>query len=231
MIKAILFDFNGVIIDDEPIQLLAYQEVLRPNGITLTEESYYACLGMNDKFFVTEAFERAGKELTDEILESVIARKTAAHGRMIEKELPLFPGAITFAKAASRQYSIGLVSMARRVEIDHVLERANIRSLFDVIVSMEDVDTCKPDPACYVLGLGKTNETLGGKGTAEISPADCLVVEDAPPGIVAGRRAGMRTLGLTNTVAADELRAAGADAVTKSLSDWTVGAVHHVFDG
>lgn len=230
MIKAIFFDFNGVVIDDEPIQLLAYQEVLKAEDITLTEKDYYASLGMNDAYFVSAAFKRAGKELSDDKLRSLIEAKTAQQREMIERELPLFPGVVTFVKAASRHFSLGVVSMARRVEIDEVLTRANLMSFFDIVVSAEDVDTCKPDPACYTLGFSRLNEKRRMEGRPSFSSKECLVIEDAPPGIEAARAIGMRTLGVTNTVPAEALRAAGADVVTKSLSDWSVDAVHHVFD-
>jgi beta-phosphoglucomutase len=230
MIKAILFDFNGVIIDDEPIQLQAYQEVLRDENVLLTDEEYYGCLGLNDRVFVEAAFERAGQELTEEKLQSVIQRKTAAHGKVIEKELPLFPGVVTFVKVASREYSLGVVSMALSTEINKVLRRAKLVSLFDVIVNADDVNACKPDPACYELGLRRLNEKRLNTGSHELEPCECLAIEDSPPGILAACRAGMRTLGITNTVAANELRAAGADVVTTSLADWTVDAVRHVFD-
>ena len=120
--------------------------------------------------------------------------------------------------------------MARRVEIDEVLKRAHLISLFEVVVSAEDVETCKPDPACFVRGLTLLNEKRSESGGSLIRPQECLVIEDAPPGIEAARAIGMRTLGVTNTVSAEALRAAGADVVSKSLFDWTVDAVHHVFD-
>ena len=230
MIKAIFFDFNGVVIDDERIQLLAYQEVLKAEDITLTEEDYYASLGMNDIYFVRAAFERAGRELTNDKMQTVIEGKTLAHRKMIEKELPLFPGVVTFVKSASRSFSLGVVSMARRVEIDEVLRRATLMTIFDVVVSAEDLETCKPDPACYVLGLARLNEKRDREGRPEISSSECLAIEDAPPGIESARAAGMRTLGVTNTVSAEALRASRADVVTKSLFDWSVDAVHHVFD-
>lgn len=230
MIKAIFFDFNGVVIDDEPIQLLAYQEVLKAEDINLTEEDYYSSLGMNDEYFVRAAFKRAGKELTDDKLKIVIERKTAQHRKLIERELPLFPGVVTFVKATSRHFSLGVVSMARRVEIDEVLNRASLRDVFDVVVSAEEVDTCKPDPACYILGLSFLNKKRRKAGKSEISSNECLAIEDAPPGIAAARAAGMRTIGVTNTVSAEALRSAGSDVVTTSLFDWTVDAVRHLFD-
>ncbi len=229
MIKAILFDFNGVIIDDEPIQMRAYQEVLKAEGITLTEEEYYASLGMDDKTFVRAAYARAVLELPEEKLLELIERKTASHRKMIEKELPLFPGVVTFIKAAAREFTLGVVSMARRVEIEDVLKRASLKDVFEVVVSAEDVETCKPDPACYNRGFLLLDEQRRKAGRLNISPHECLVIEDAPPGIASAREAGMRTLGVTNTVKEAALRAAGADVVTHSLADWTTDAVHHVF--
>src|SRR5678816_4288290 len=111
MIRAIFFDFNGVIIDDETIQMKAYQEVLSGHEIALTEELYFGALGMDDKTFVKSMFEHAGRPLTRPMLESVMDAKTDLHRQMIE-ELPLFPGVVTFLKAASRHFSLGLVSMA-----------------------------------------------------------------------------------------------------------------------
>src|SRR6267142_4256376 len=121
MIQAILFDFNGVIIDDERLQMTAYQEVLKTHGIDLTEENYFSALGMNDKTFVRSAFERAKKELSEATLRSVLADKGGIHRKLIEDELPLFPGVVTFLKATSRHYQLGLISMATRDEIEYVL--------------------------------------------------------------------------------------------------------------
>lgn len=230
MIQAIFFDFNGIIIDDEPLQLKAYQEVLRSEGIALTEEQYYAALGTDDRTFIRRAFERDAKPLTDDAMASIIERKTELHRKEIEGELPLFPGVATFIKAASRHLALGLVSMARRVEIEHVLERAQLQRFFTVIVSAEDAHACKPDPCCYQRALELLNERRRDERKLPLLPAECLVIEDAPPGIAAGQSAGMRTLGVTNTVPEAQLREAGANVVTASLADWNVDAVHHVFD-
>jgi beta-phosphoglucomutase len=230
MIQAIFFDFNGIIIDDERLQMAAYQEVLRDHSIDLTEADYFSALGMDDQTFVRAAFARANKPLTDEVLGSVLAGKGVRHRALIEEELPLFPGVVTFLKAASRSFSLGLVSMASLNEIDYVLQRAKLLSLFAVVVSAEDVTVCKPAPDCYRMALEKLNEQRSSDRQPPLTSAECLVVEDSPPGIESGKKAGMRTLGVTNTVAEAALRAAGADVVTPSLADWNVDAVRHVFN-
>jgi beta-phosphoglucomutase len=233
MVRAIFFDFNGVVIDDESLQMKAYMEVLAAEGLTLTEEDYYGSLGMDDHTFVRAAFERAGRTVSDDTMIGIIERKTELHRELIKDELPLFPGAVTFIKNCSRRYALGLVSMARRVEIAHVLERARLESAFIATVSAEDVTACKPDPGCYRLALERLNEKLGadggGSAGAAILPEECVVIEDAPPGIQSARAAGMRTLGITNTVTEKELRAANADVVTANLYDWNADAIYHLF--
>lgn len=228
MIKAIFFDFNGVIIDDETIQMKAYQEVLRGHQIDLTEEWYMSALGMDDRTFVKAMFERAKQPLTDPVLESVLTAKTDLHREMIA-ELPLFPGVLTFLKAASREFSLGLVSMANKVEVGYVFERANLTPLFEVVVTAEDASACKPAPDCYLTGLQKLNEKRQHERKLPVLASECLAIEDSPPGIQSARAAGMRTLGITNTVSEEALRIAGAEVVTASLADWTVEAVELLY--
>ncbi len=229
MIKAIFFDFNGVIIDDETIQRKAYREVLREHQVDLTEEWYFSSLGMDDRTFVKSIFERAKRPLNDPVLETVMGAKTDLHRQKIEDELPLFPGVITFLKAASRHFSLGLVSMANQTEVGYVFQRANLTPLFSVIVTAEDASVCKPDPDCYLTGLRKLNEKRQHERELPLLATECLAIEDSPPGIQAARASGMKTLGITNTVREGELRAAGADVVTASLADWTPDAVKLVF--
>ncbi|MEN3325357.1 MAG: beta-phosphoglucomutase [Acidobacteriota bacterium] len=230
MIRAIFFDFNGVIIDDETIQMKAYQEVLSGHEIALTEELYFGALGMDDKTFVRSMFEHANKPLSDPLLEEVLGAKTDLHRQMIE-ELPLFPGVLKFLKATSREFQLGLVSMANLTEVSYVFQRANLTPLFSLIVTAEDTSVCKPAPDCYLTGLLKLNELRQQERELPLLASECLAIEDSPPGIQSARAAGMRTLGVTNTVSEEALRAAGADVVTKSLADWGVAAVKLVFTG
>jgi beta-phosphoglucomutase len=229
MIKAIFFDFNGVIIDDETIQMKAYRQVLRGHDIELTEEWYFDALGMDDRTFVRAMFDRAEKPLTDQVWQSVLEAKTDAHREAIQDQLPLFPGVLTFLKNTSRHFSLGLVSMANKVEVGYVFQRANLTPLFAVIVTAEDASACKPDPMCYSTGLEKLNAKRQHERLLPLLPAECLAIEDSPPGIQSARAAGMRTLGITNTVSAEALRAAGADVVTASLADWNAEAVNLVY--
>jgi beta-phosphoglucomutase len=228
MIKALFFDFNGVIIDDERLQMTAYQDVLRGHGIELTEQHYWEALGMDDRTFIRTALERAGKS-TPELNEIVFQEKIVIHRKMIEDELPLFPGVVTFIKSAARHFSLGIVSMADDNEIGYVIDRAGLREFFSITISADDVNVCKPAPDCYAGGLQKLNLKRQEQRLLPLLPHECVAIEDSPPGIASGRAAGMKTLGITNTVSEKELRDAGADVVTARLSDWTPDAVRHVF--
>ncbi len=100
---------------------------------------------------------------------------------------------------------------------------------FSAIVSAEDITKCKPDSECYLKGFNFIDAARTARGRNPIVHGECLIIEDSPQGIEAGRNAGLKTLGVTNTVSAEELRAAGADSVTENLDDWTPESVRLVF--
>lgn len=230
MIHAIFFDFNGVIIDDERIHLKAYREVLGAENVPLTDEDYFASLGMDDAAFVRAAYRRAGQALTDDLMHALIKREHELHRGFIDADLPVPAGVITFIKSAARNFQLGIVSMAERGEIDHVLGLAGLYNIFSVTVSAEPGLPHKPAPDCYQRGLGLLNEKRRAAREMPLLPSECLVIEDAPPGIAAARAAGMRTIGVTTTVSETQLRDAQADIVTPNLSDWNADAVHYWFD-
>lgn len=229
MIKAILFDFNGVIIDDERVQMLAYQEILKGEGIDLTEEEYFSCLGMDDRSFVAAAFDRVGKTADEAKILEITLAKSARWREMVSEDLPLFDGIDDFVRRMSRDFALGIVSMARREEIEFVLDKSGLRDRFGILITADEVAKCKPDPESYVKGFAAIDSYRIRHGHSPMTHPDCLVIEDSPPGILAGRAAGLKTLGVTNTVSAERLREAGADAVTTSLRDWMPDSARRVF--
>lgn len=229
MIRALLFDFNGVIIDDEPVQMKAYQNVLKAEGIDLTEENYYDCLGMNDEVFIKTNYKRVGKQVADEKVLELAEAKTAKWRELIDKEIPLFEGIDGFIKRMENHFALGLVSMARRPEVDYVLEKTGLRESFLSIITAENVSSTKPDPECYKMGFREVDLAITNLGRSPLTRNQCVVIEDSPPGIVSGKSAGLKALGVTNTVGADDLRNAGADAVTDLLRDWSPESFNQVF--
>ncbi len=229
MIKAILMDFNGVIINDEPLQMQVYQEILKNEGIELTEADYYASLGMDDRTFINAVHRRAGKEVSAEKNKAINDAKTARWREIVDKEMPIFEGVENFVRKMEKDFALGIVSMAWREEIEYVLNKVGLLGCFSIIVSAEDVENCKPNPECYRKGFNQIDAFRTRGGGNPIIHADCLVIEDSPPGIAAGKAAGLKTLGITNTVSARELREAGADAVSKNLDDWMPDSMRRVF--
>ncbi|MBK6589811.1 MAG: HAD family phosphatase [Acidobacteria bacterium] len=229
MIKAILMDFNGVIIDDERVQMKAYQEVLKADGIDLTEEDYFSSLGMDDKTFVANAYARAGRSVEPSQVEELIAAKSAKWKESVSADLPLFDGIPNFIEKMSREFTLGIVSMSRRHEIDLVLEKSGLAKFFATIVSAEDTSKCKPDPECFRNGFRQLDAIRTAGGHLPMTHSECLVIEDSPPGVIGGRLADLPVLGVTNTVSAERLREAGAGAIAKDLSDWMPESIRRVF--
>jgi len=230
MIKAILMDFNGVIINDEPVQMAAYQEVLGNEGIDLTEADYYGSLGMDDRTFTRAAYERAGQTCDEAKVSEITAAKTAAWKASISRDLPLFEGVENFIAKSAQEFALGLVSMAKREEIEHVLVETGLRKYFSILVTAEDVTNSKPDPECFLIGFEKLDMHRTADGHFPMTHRECLVIEDSPPGVLAAKAADLRVLGVTNTVGADALRAAGAEAIAKDLRDWFPESIRLVFD-
>jgi HAD superfamily hydrolase (TIGR01509 family) len=223
-------DFNGVVIDDEAVQMRAYQQVLDGEGIALSDADYYSSLGMDDRTFVAAAYERVGKKVDSEKIDHIVTAKSAKWKEAVSAELPLFPGIEDFIEKMSREFAMGIVSMSKLHEIEFVLERSGLGKYFSAIVSADDVSSCKPAPECYRIGFGLVDDLVIARGNSPLTHEECLAIEDSPPGIVSARAADLQALGVTNTVEAEELRRAGARAVASDLRDWTAESVRLVFD-
>lgn len=229
MIKAILFDFNGVIIDDEPIQMRVYQELLAAEGVELTDEDYAASHGMDDVTFVKAAYERRNKTVDNKKLDEIIDAKFAKWREVVGDDLPLFKGIENFVEKLSHEFALGVVSMERGDQIQYVLDKAGMAKHFSVIVSATDVTACKPDPQCYRAGFNKLDLFRIAQGHLPMTHGECLVIEDTVPGIQSARAADLPALGVANTVSTDELRKAGAGAVANDLRDWMPESIRRVF--
>jgi HAD superfamily hydrolase (TIGR01509 family) len=205
MVSAILFDFNGVIVDDEPQHCDALVATLAEYGVELDRESYYRdYLGFDDRECFRFTFDRLGRQLDERGLAEAIERKHGHYERALRASMRLVPGAADFVEnAALDGYQLGIVSGALRREIELVLELAGLRPHFAEIVAAEDVAACKPDP----LGYLRLREAL------DVPPARCMVLEDSLPGLAAARAAGMRCVMLTTSHPEAACAGAGADAV------------------
>jgi HAD superfamily hydrolase (TIGR01509 family) len=214
-LKAIIFDFNGVIVDDEPLHLELFRKVLLEEGIFLSDEEYREkYLGYDDRGCFTAVLcdnARTPDAASDLFIHELIERKAEYYRQAIAERMLLFPGVVEAVRRSAAQYPLAIASGALRREIEFVLERGAIRDCFQVIVAAEDVSECKPDPEGYLKALEALNATLA----EEIQAHECLVIEDSIAGIEAAKGAGMRCVAVTNSYAAEELQT--ADAIVKSL--------------
>ena len=230
MLKAIFFDFNGVILDDEELHFESLRKVLEEEGVSITREAYYRdCLGFND----TDCF-RWGLGSEERIrsaggIDKLVERKSVYYQQLLQREVRFFPGVCEFIRAAAGRFSLGLASMALRSEIEWTLQRAGILHLFQAIVSGEDVGRTKPDPEAYLEALRRLNEALRRAGKADASALESLVIEDSRQGIRAARRAGMKVLALAHTCQPEELEE--ADWVLPSLEGVSPQEVEERFLG
>ncbi|HUG26835.1 MAG TPA: HAD family phosphatase [Gemmatimonadales bacterium] len=205
MPRSLLLDFNGVIINDEEQHRESLTATLGGYGISLSREGYYAeYLGFDDRECFRHAFRTAGLSTGAAVISEAVAGKGRAYQALISERMDLVPGSIAFIEAAFRDgISMGIVSAARREEIEFVLKTAAVRDLVDVIVAAEDVTTCKPSPEGYLYGL----DLLGA------DPATALAVEDSIPGMQAARAAGLGVVMLATSHPVAKLRKAGAEVV------------------
>lgn len=198
--KAILLDFNGVVINDEPLHAKLMEDVLLSENLRPKAEDYWTVgLGRSDRDGLCELFAARGRILDDKTCDRLIAQKSAAYLAMLTTldDLPIYPGLPDFlAQVQAAQLPVAIVSEAVNAEIEAVLERAQLRSAVRVIVGATDCPTQKPDPAPYQLAIQRLNEL---DPTLNLTPADCLAVEDTYPGIAAAKQAGIPVAGVAHT--------------------------------
>lgn len=227
MLKAIIFDFNGVILDDEPLHFKAMQEAVAALGVTLTEEAYWdKYLPLDSKGCLEAICRDHAIRLNEQDRIRMIQTKETVYGRLLANRFPVFPGATRFIKSASRQYSLAIASGARRAEIETALEVTGLDRYFQVIVAAEDFSLGKPHPESFLLALKKLNSTMGRKAPF-IKPEECLVIEDSIGGVTGARAAGMRCLAVSNSYPPEKLKE--ASRVVRSLEEVQVDMLAALF--
>ena len=142
---------------------------------------------MDDKAFIHAAHARAGREISDVNLQKIITEKTAKWRTFVEREIPLFEGVENFLRKMEKDFAVGIVSMARREEIEFVLDKIDLKNCFSIIISAEDVSNHKPHPECYRKGFSLLDAARTRGGHNPMAQNECLVIEDSPQGIMAGR--------------------------------------------
>jgi len=229
-LKAVLFDFNGVIINDETIherliQKLLIEENLRP------QPGEYArlCLGRSDRAGLANIFRERGRILAEDYLNRLVARKAQFYIRELEnlEVLPTYPGLEDLLfKLKSAQLRLAVVSGALKSEVELVLERLQLRQDFSTIVGADDEIASKPAPDGYLLAIARLNDQYPD---LDLKPEECLAIEDTPAGIQSAKQAGIAVVGVANTYPFHMMQRQANWAVDY-LSDLELERVQGVFD-
>ncbi|MCA2618047.1 MULTISPECIES: HAD family phosphatase [unclassified Microcystis] len=200
MLKAVLFDFNGVIINDEPIHQELINEILiGENLLPLGSEFAELCLGRSDRVCLRNVLTRRGRQVTEEYLTKLINKKASLYRERLGKleKLPIYEEIYSFLeRVKARELQIGLVTGAIRSEVESILQQAALGDYFSVIVTGDEISTSKPQPDGYLLAVERFNRW---NFNLQLQPWECLVIEDTFVGCEAAKRAGMQVVGIAHT--------------------------------
>ncbi len=227
-LRAIIFDFNGVIAGDEPTHFLAFQQALAEDGLALTQEEYYGTyLGMDERTCAGALLEATTGQRDPARVQRISERKAALFASLTATHKPpLFPGVVDFVKRASLRCRLAIASGGRQQQIVFALHDTLIEKAFAVLVSAEDAAIGKPDPAIYHLALARLNEAPP-RPLPAIQATECLVIEDSLAGIQSARAAKMKVVALATTYPPDQL--AAAHLVLPSLDHVTLDRLESLF--
>ena len=184
---AVIFDFDGVIVDTEPLHYAAFQRLLEPLGLGFSWERYVETyMGFDDRDAFTEAFKADGRVMSAADLQSFIDRKAGLFQEIIRDGISAYPGVVELIRSIrASQTPLAICSGALRSDIGPILETLGIAECFDLIVTAEDVARSKPDPECYRLTHARLNEIR----LLNLTPGQVLAIEDTPAGLAAANGA------------------------------------------
>jgi HAD superfamily hydrolase (TIGR01509 family) len=217
MLRAVIFDFDGVIADSEIMHFKAFNESLQPYQIQISKQDYYGqYLGLTDRDLLQTLANEGILKAEPQELDGIAENKKSIFEELA-KTAPIIDGVRDFlALLAENQIDIAICSGALLAEIELMLDKADLRHYFQAIVSAEHVAKGKPAPDGFLLALKKLNE---GKNPF-IKPGECVVIEDSRWGLEAARAAKMHTIAVTNSYSADELGL--ADKIVDVLTELTI---------
>ena len=223
MLRAIIFDFDGIIVDTEPTIYQVFREMAEREGWILTREEYFErYLALHDQAFIHELFKSHGKKLRTGQLKELVNWKKFHYARRVEGGLLPLPGALEFIERVYPQYPLAIATGSIRLEVEHLLGKLNLLHKFPVLVSADEFGPSKPDPECFLMALNRLRDLpkIARVGKDKLKAADCLVIEDSPGGLNGAHRAGMRCLGLAHSCSLEQLKDADWSAQGYSEIDW-----------
>jgi beta-phosphoglucomutase len=215
-LRAIVFDFDGVIANSEPLHFQAFRDVLAGEGRVLSEREYYdQLLGFDD----AGVFRAVGIDATR--IDHLVGQK-AVRVEALERDVSvLFPGAAAAVRRLAASVPLAIASGSIAADIRRVLEREQLSQFFVAVVSADDTAKSKPAPDPYLHAVAQLDTACGG----HLSPRECIAIEDSRWGLESARTAGLRTVGITHTYAAGTLE---ADLVVDALDRLEIGSLRSI---
>lgn len=217
MLKAVIFDFDGVITDSEILHFRSLNEILAPYHAHIETGDYYRhYLGLSDRDFFHTMIDKGILKLAADRVDELIKDKKAIYEQLAQTEGEIIEGVRPFLDhLAGHEVPMAICSGALLPEIELILEQARLRHHFETIVSADQVSRSKPDPEGFLLTLKRLNDRV-----CPMLAAETVVFEDSRWGLEAANQAGMRTIAVTNSYPADQLGM--ADQVVDRLDHLTV---------
>lgn len=218
MISAVIFDFDGVIVDSERLHWAAFNEVI--DEPVSWEEYLQTLIGFDDRDAFKYLFPSIGKS---ELNELIVKKAAAFQERLADGGAAALPGAVELIQYLSGQIPIAVCSGALREDIFPIIGKLGVADAFDTIVTAEDTHISKPDPAPYSKTWKILSETFQTLETLSSG----LAIEDTPAGIASAKGAGLKVLAVTNSYDAEFL--SEADAMVDSLEGLTLEKLNELF--
>jgi HAD superfamily hydrolase (TIGR01509 family) len=210
---AFLFDFNGVLVDDERVHLAAFQQTFGPEGIDIDEQTYWQrYLGSDDFGAAIQILQDAGRVSTPDLVARFVDLKAAAYLQLARSSLEVFDGAARLVAEVAGLGTVGIVSGALRHEVELGLEQLGVSQQVSFIVAAEDTRACKPDPEGYLLALARLKSDAGAGWRPH-----AVVIEDSVAGVHAAKAAGLACAAVGHSYGLAELADAGADLVVDHI--------------
>jgi beta-phosphoglucomutase len=224
MLRAVIFDFDGVITDSESLHLRAFNKVLAQYDIEITEEIYYKeYLGFTDRDCFESVADINKLVLDSEQVENLIKQKNVIFDELAGNEATIFEGVPEFLQMLTdNKIRRAICSGALLADIQPILEKSQLGHFFEDIVSADQIEKGKPDPEGFLLALKKLNE--GGQNP--VAADECVVIEDSHWGLEAAIAAGMHTVAITNTYDAEQLSM--AEKIVERFSELTIDDLKHL---
>jgi beta-phosphoglucomutase-like phosphatase (HAD superfamily) len=216
---ATFFDFDGVLVDSEPVHLAAFNDVLSAHGLVIDAPTYAEkYLSLDDASVFRAVLLGAGRGAEDSHVHALVEAKSPRFLARFAESFRVFPGAAELVVRRAARGPVGIVSGALKGEIVFALDKMGVAGAVSFIISAERTTASKPDPAPYCLAL---EELRALRGRSTPTALDAVVVEDSLGGVISAKRAGLRCVAVAHSYAPEELLNAGADVVVADVASLT----------